>query len=335
MKRWIDINDRSAIAAIRRLARRYAAGLNLPETRLDALAIVVTEAATNILRHAGRGRALIEVIEGKGVRKIALVFADHGPGIADMDRMMQDGHSSMPDSSGLGLGSIRRLSDTFDIYSVQGEGTTITCTFAAEDTPPYEGTLALDGLRVCHPGSNVCGDDMMVRPGAGHTDMLLCDGLGHGSLAAKASAEIVETARHLHLAPNDTIAHLSREMVGHRGAVAAMARIDHATGRLDYSGLGNITTLCLGAETHKRLAVRDGRIGGAPTRGFDEQVMLNPGDVVILHSDGLKTLGDRDLPPALLARSPMLICGHLLDRAFRGRDDASILVMRWLGRAAA
>ncbi|MFC3612369.1 ATP-binding protein [Lutimaribacter marinistellae] len=334
MKKWIEINDRSAIAAIRRLARRYASGMGLTETRLDALGIVVTEATTNILRYAERGRALIEVIEGAGVRKIALVFADHGPGISDMDRMMQDGNSSVA-SSGLGLGSIRRLSDSFDIYSVPGEGTTITCTFAVQDTPPYAGSLAIDGLRVCHPASNHCGDDLMVRPGPGHTDLMLCDGLGHGQRAAEASAEIVETARRLHLPPSESIAHLSREMVGHRGAVAAMARIDHATGQLDHSGLGNITTFCLGSETRKRLAVRDGRIGGAPTQGFDEQVMLKPGDLVVMHTDGLKTLGDKDLPPALLARSPMLICGHLLDRAFRGRDDAGILVARWLGGVAA
>jgi len=333
MKRWIDVNDRSAVAAIRRLARRYATQIGLPERRQEELAIVVTEASTNILRYAERGRALIEVIRHTGVEKLALLFTDNGPGISDIDRMFLDGESST-DSAGLGLGAIRRLSDSFDIYSSAEDGTTIVCTFAVRNEPPCSG-IEVEGLRVCHPAEDVCGDDWMLRQTRNSTDILLCDGLGHGSRAAEAAAEVIAAAREVSADPGATMEHLTRSLVGRRGAVASMLRFEMPQMKLSYAGLGNITTICIGAEGTKRLAVRDGRVGGAQTRGFEEEVQLAPGDMVLIHSDGLKTLRDSHFRPGLLHRSPLLIAGFLLDRAFRGRDDASIVVARMIGGAAA
>ena len=60
-------------------------------------------------------------------------------------------------------------------------------------------------------------------------------------------------------------------------------------------------------------------------------VPMRAGDVLILHSDGLKTLREAHFRPGLLHKSPLLIAGFLLDRAFRGRDDASIVVIRLTG----
>ena len=54
--------------------------------------------------------------------------------------------------------------------------------------------------------------------------------------------------------------HLSETLTGGRGAVAAMIRIGEPDLMLSYSGLGNITTLCIGQSGTKRFAVRDGRI---------------------------------------------------------------------------
>ena len=53
-----------------------------------------------------------------------------------------------------------------------------------------------------------------------------------------------------------------------------------------------------------------------------------------MYSDGLKTLRDADLPPGLLHRSPLLIAGFLINRSFRGRDDASIVVARITGQVS-
>lgn len=331
MKRWIDISDRSAVAAIRRLARRYAAKIGMTSTRQDELAIVVTEAVTNILRYAERGRALVEVMPHPAGDRLVLIFSDKGPGISDIDRMFQDGQSST-DSAGLGLGAIRRLSDSFDIFSSAEDGTTILCSFAAQNIP-VSTAIEVAGLRVCHPNEDVCGDDWLLRQTPKVTDILLCDGLGHGRRAAEASEHVLAAAREVSAEPGTTLKHVTEQLVGTRGAVAAMIRISEPELHLNYAALGNIATIHIGAHGTKRLAVRDGRIGGAPTHGFEEELKLSPGDMIIMHSDGLKTLRDNHLRPGLLHRSPLLIAGFLLDRAFRGRDDASIVVARLLPKA--
>ena len=51
-------------------------------------------------------------------------------------------------------------------------------------------------------------------------------------------------------------------------------------------------------------------------------------DTVILHSDGLLTLRDLHEKPALLMRSALLIAGKLMAENFRGRDDASLSVIK-------
>ncbi len=329
MNQWVEIDDRSAVAVIRRLARRLAAGMGLPEQRIDELAIVASEATTNILRYADRGRALIDVQRNAGAMRLVMIFTDRGPGISDIDRMFQDGESSA-DSAGLGLGAIRRLSDTFDIYSTAESGTTLVCTFAARPDAPDLGVDAA-ALRVCHPNEQECGDDFQLRQTRGATDLLLCDGLGHGPEAAAAAGEVLDAAGRaggLSQEPGATMRQITEQLVGRRGAVAAIVHIAQPAMKMSYAGLGNISTLLIGAQGVRRMAVRDGRIGAGPTRGYEESVQLSEGDLLILHSDGLKTLRETHFPPGLLKKSPLVIAGFFLDRAFRGRDDASIVVMR-------
>ncbi len=329
MNQWVEVQDQSAIAVVRRIARRLAIQCEWPEVRADELAIVATEAATNILRYAERGRVFLDVIPHAGGDQIAMVFTDRGPGIGDIDTMFQDGESS-GDSAGLGLGAIRRLSGSFDIFSSADTGTTIVCTFTASGAP-VSGDIEAIGLRVCHPNEQECGDNFMLHQTAGATDILLCDGLGHGPEAAAASEEVLSAAQDIRKStsePGAIMGHVTEQLIGKRGAVAAIVHIAQPEMVLSYAGLGNIATICIGAEGVKRLPVRDGRIGARTTRGYEETVALENGDLVILHSDGLKTLRDVYFPPGLLRKSPLLIAGFLLDRAFRGRDDASIVILR-------
>ena len=330
MIQWVEVQDQSAIAVVRRAARRLAAEHGWPKHRTDELAIVATEATTNILRYAEKGRALINApAEGKG-DKIVMIFTDRGPGISDMDHMFQDGMSS-GGSAGLGLGAIRRLSNDFDIFSGPEVGTTIVCSFVKNSTPcPTHGVEAV-GLRVCHPNEEECGDDYLLRQTPKATDILLCDGLGHGPEAAAASLEVtdaVKATRSFNSEPGAVMYEVTEQLIGKRGAVAALVHIAQPQMVLRYAALGNIATLRVRDGAVKRLPVRDGRIGARATRGYEDTFDLEPGDLMILHSDGLKTLRDSYLPQGLLWKSPLLIAGYLLDRAFRGRDDASIVVIR-------
>jgi anti-sigma regulatory factor (Ser/Thr protein kinase) len=122
----VPVHADADIVAARQAAREAAGRLGFPPTDLTAIATAVSEVARNIVRFASSGEVVIEILEEPrpGIR---IVARDVGPGIADVDRALQDGFSTY---SGLGLGlpGTRRLMDEFGVVSETGHGTTVTMT---------------------------------------------------------------------------------------------------------------------------------------------------------------------------------------------------------------
>jgi serine/threonine-protein kinase RsbT len=84
-----------------------------------------SELARNTLQHGGGGSMRIESLLQGGRKGIRLTFEDNGPGIPDIDRVLQGGYST---ASGLGLGlsGAKRLASDFSIESKVGQGTRVT-----------------------------------------------------------------------------------------------------------------------------------------------------------------------------------------------------------------
>jgi len=91
------------------------------------LITAASELSRNMLRYAGGGAVLIEIVNGQRQNGVRVTFSDTGPGIPDIDKAMKDGFSTGK-SLGLGLPGARRLVNDFDIKSTVGKGTTITIT---------------------------------------------------------------------------------------------------------------------------------------------------------------------------------------------------------------
>ena len=99
-----------------------------PET-IRRVSIAMYEGEINMVIHAGGGVAEVRVTE----EAIEIVLADTGPGIADIEKAMQAGYSTAPDTirslgfgAGMGLPNMKRYTDYMDIQSTVGVGTTIT-----------------------------------------------------------------------------------------------------------------------------------------------------------------------------------------------------------------
>ncbi|MFI6807815.1 SpoIIE family protein phosphatase [Streptomyces luteogriseus] len=126
----VPVRDSTRVRDARVAAEAAAALAGLDERRSAAAALVATELATNLLKHAEGGQVLIEVVappvrrEGgrEGSRAVQIAAIDHGPGIADVPAALRDGFSTGR-SLGAGLGTCRRLSDDFALHSVPGRGT--------------------------------------------------------------------------------------------------------------------------------------------------------------------------------------------------------------------
>lgn len=93
------------------------------------VSIAMYEGEINMVIHAGGGVAIVTVSE----ECITIELKDKGPGIKDIDKAMQEGYSTAPDSvrslgfgAGMGLPNMKRYTDYMDIQSTVGVGTDIT-----------------------------------------------------------------------------------------------------------------------------------------------------------------------------------------------------------------
>ena len=120
----IEIKEESDIVVSRRIVREISAELGFGIVDQTKLATATSELARNIYRYAGTGVVIVEKTSGPDGIKI--LFEDHGPGIEDIPRAMQEGFSTTPGSLGLGLIGAKRLVDEMNIDSEVGRGTTIT-----------------------------------------------------------------------------------------------------------------------------------------------------------------------------------------------------------------
>lgn len=122
----VPIQADADVVAARQAARELAARLGFSRTDLTLIATAVSEVTRNIVRFAGNGEIVVEILEHprSGVQVVA---RDTGPGIPDVQRALTDGYSTY-DGLGLGLPGARRLMDEFAIVSELGRGTTVTMT---------------------------------------------------------------------------------------------------------------------------------------------------------------------------------------------------------------
>jgi serine/threonine-protein kinase RsbT len=112
------------VVSVRRRVREWAIESGFSLVDQTKLVTAASELARNALQHGGGGSVRMELLNDGPRRGIRLEFADEGPGIADLDRAMQDGFST-GGGLGLGLGGARRLAEEFHVESTPGQGTRV------------------------------------------------------------------------------------------------------------------------------------------------------------------------------------------------------------------
>lgn len=113
------------VVRLRKLARDMLVRLGFSLVEQTKMVTAASELARNTLRYGGGGQAHLRELTESARRGIELIFADEGPGIADIDLALTDGYTS-GGGLGLGLSGAKRLSDEFEIRTAPGEGTEVT-----------------------------------------------------------------------------------------------------------------------------------------------------------------------------------------------------------------
>jgi serine/threonine-protein kinase RsbT len=120
----VDIRNPDDIVEARKAGHHLALDLGFSLTDVTMIATAISEIARNITSYAGRGTVHLWVADREGRKALVVRAEDDGPGIADLERAMEDGYSTGR-GLGMGLPGARRLMDRLIVESSLGHGTVI------------------------------------------------------------------------------------------------------------------------------------------------------------------------------------------------------------------
>jgi anti-sigma regulatory factor (Ser/Thr protein kinase) len=333
----LPVTEPSGISKARRTAVDLAGQAGFTDRDAGAVAITVTELATNLVKHARDGRIVVRARRDE-ITSIEILSLDRGPGIADVGRCLRDGYSTAG-SPGTGLGAVTRAAATFDIESVVGLGTAILAVVSRSDrasrTTADPARFDVGAIAVPHAGEPVSGDAWAVEEEARCASFLVADGLGHGLLAADAAGSAVDAFNKSRgMTPGARLEALHAALRPTRGAAVGIAQVDTRRQVVTFAGIGNIAAAIVTDGRQRQMVSHAGIMGHDVRRVAEFTYPWRDDSLLVIASDGLATHWHFDRYPALVRRHPSLVAGTLWRDFARGRDDATVLVARERARAA-
>ncbi|WP_235023883.1 ATP-binding protein [Streptomyces sp. WAC05374] len=320
----IPVDHYSAVQLAASTARRTALDQGLAGALPDQAAVLASELAGNVAKHAQNGALYIQPLPLRtGVEIIAV---DRGPGMADLEQCLTDGYTTS-NTLGSGLGAVRRIADEFAVRTRPGTGTVVSARLGTPGGGPAEGTPCVGAVRVPADGETACGDSWGLAVTGGVRTALVVDGLGHGGPAAEAAELAV---RAFHRDPAQPLPQLLRAMHRalrrSRGAAVGLLRLS-ADG-VEQCAIGNVRTLLLARDgIRQRFGGQPGVVGWNMPEPRVQRVPAEPGTVALLHSDGVDGRWTHAPAPFLTGLPAPLLAGALVHEHRRSRDDATVLTL--------
>jgi anti-sigma regulatory factor (Ser/Thr protein kinase) len=317
----IPISDVGDLGAARLAARSMSTAIGFDERAVEEIALVVSELATNLVKHAKDGILRLQRIEEDGRTGNQTDSEDQGPGIVNVEQAIGDDYSTSG-SLGCGLGAVNRLMDEFDVTSRPGAGTSIVCKrWLRVDVPPALACPLVFGVatRPC-PLMSVNGDTFVIHEWGESALVGVIDGLGHGQFAyraAQAARQYVE--RHYDQPLAEIFRGVARTCQATRGVVMGLARFDWGRATLTFASVGNVEARVFGSPEPMNFVFPRGILGLNARRPVVTQQPWALSNVMVLYSDGLIAHWRwSDFPHFAAARHllwpPRGYCAHLRGR---------------------
>jgi anti-sigma regulatory factor (Ser/Thr protein kinase) len=328
-----NANDRSYLAIVKKEIHQLAVQTGFEQKKINEIDILVSELGSNLIKHASGGEILAGILptaEGGGLELISI---DNGPGIPDPVKMMKDG-ASTTQTLGHGLGSIRRFSDHFEIYSQKDWGTILLSRIYPESAPKKNASknhLSLRSLVISKPGELVSGDGCYSFTGKdGTVKLLVADGLGHGAEANRAVREAIAAFKAFDSdSPAEILRHLHSALKKTRGMVGTVVFINPVSKTWKLCGIGNISTRLSGFQQSKNYSSYNGIIGhNIPHTLNDQELSQNEYQQIVLCSDGIRSRWEQAKLPDLHKQDLIVQAAALYKDFGRKTDDMSIIIGR-------
>ena len=322
------MDDASRVGEARRYAAELAHDCGLGEVEAGRLALVVTELGTNLVRHADKGRLLLSARVGRA--EVEVIAIDEGPGMPDVARSLGDGYST-GGTPGTGLGAVRRLASEFDLHSAVPEGTVVMARVRAQlpAPPAAESPIVVGAIALAAPGERVCGDGWAFALHGNKAAVVVADGLGHGPDAAQASGAALDVFRAEPMTPlQELLQRVHGRLRATRGAAIAMMQVDAVADTVRTVGAGNVVGRLVSGTSDRTLMTQHGTAGVTIRTPEEVTTPWPPHALLVVCSDGIGTRWQAQALVPVLGHDPVLAAALLVRDHCRGRDDATVAVLR-------
>ncbi|PBJ10091.1 SpoIIE family protein phosphatase [Flavobacterium sp. ACN6] len=324
------IDDRSLIAFIKREIHNLALQLGFTPHRAAETDIIVAELTSNLIKYANGGELLYRAHLENGYNEIEIYCLDKGVGFENVAKIMNDGYSSS-NTLGHGLGSIKRLSNDFQIYSMKNWGCVQyvrICEKPNLELPALQTGISHAAIAVNYPGEKICGDGYHIKYSTRGFQIFVGDGLGHGESAGEAiQAAIKIFKQSAETEPSAILRDIHSRVKKTRGLVGTIASVDYKSETWNICGIGNINTRIYNGLENKTYTPYNGIIGHNIPRTLNSTIVpYKRHQIIVMHSDGLRTRWNLNDMTSILKQSSSIIASALFKENVRGTDDATILV---------
>lgn len=182
-------------------------------------------------------------------------------------------------------------------------------------------------VRPC-PGESVSGDSVIALRLDDVLFLAIVDVLGHGPEAHELSLVIDSyLSRYARADVVGVMQRLHQYLVGTRGAAVGLCAINNASYHLDYVGIGNTSIRRFGS-MENRLVSKDGVLGQNMRTPLLQTLQLEPGDVIVLYTDGISDRFSADDYPGMLSHPPQDAARNIVQRFGKNHDDATCIAVR-------
>ncbi|WP_149087042.1 ATP-binding protein [Pseudomonas prosekii] len=317
----LPIEDSSQIGHARRIAQQLAEQHGFDATDAGRVALVVTELASNILKHATRGELHLRVLPRAVGAGIEILAIDRAGGF-DVQACLADGFSTRG-TQGIGLGAMSRQADVFDVHA-DSRGTVLLTRFYPRNDKAPDRRVGISQHSL--HDDPACGDVFHLAFDGASISALVIDGLGHGEEAERGARAGEQTyALTPFASPVLLLEDIHRAMIGSRGGALAIAQFDGDS--LRFVGIGNIGACLIAPDKSRGLASHPGIVGGQYRKAQPFDYAHVNGQLLIMYSDGLQSRWNLQDYPGLVHRHPAVIAAILHRDFCRGRDDVTVLVV--------
>ena len=330
----LPVRTAAEVILAKRKTKALARQLGFDEISSDELAVVASELASNLCKHAGGGEFIVRKFVECGREGLEIVTRDRGPGIGDIQEALADGYSTVG-SLGVGLGVASRIMDGLTIVSPveAGRGARVVARRwldgeAQAMAPHCELEIGVAERPCPQMASN--GDACVVLKWSSQVLVAVIDGVGHGPVASRASQLAAQyLRRHAADDMHSLFRGVHKTCVASRGVVMALLHFDCGRRRMHHACVGNIVSRYWGDAERFELPVRRGVLGvNMPARLYISHRSITANDIFAVHSDGVNSSWHWHDVFHKADRSMNDVARQLLIDYQRPGDDATVALVK-------